>query len=104
MEEMVALQTSINTISKDMTATEGGEVLALFMKDQLEKVEATKELVDRVNEFRDTIGAADGLEGVQEQGRRVIDEKVKIFQVGCHIWLFVLQIFVFCGVVSSVRQ
>lgn len=60
---------------------EGGEILAVFMKDQLQKVEATKKVIDRVNEFRDSIRSGDGLEGVQAQGKKAIDESIRNLQV-----------------------
>ncbi|CAM9438289.1 unnamed protein product [Ectocarpus sp. 13 AM-2016] len=78
-----------------VNATESREILAGFFREQLEKIEATKELVDRVEEFRESLGEVgvewdgdagglvglDGLqERVQEQGRKVIDDKIVAFQ------------------------
>ncbi|CAM9555140.1 unnamed protein product [Pylaiella littoralis] len=107
MEEIVTLQSVLGDetlkqmqLLSDITegkvnATESGEMLALFLREQLEKVEATKELVDRVEDFRDSIGAvgiewdgnAGGLVGlealqkrVQDRGRKAIDEKIAAFQ------------------------
>ncbi|CAN0111908.1 unnamed protein product [Ectocarpus sp. 12 AP-2014] len=78
-----------------VNATESREILAGFFREQLEKAEATKELVDRVEEFRESLrkvgvewdGDAGGLVGldglqerVQEQGRKAIDDKIVSFQ------------------------
>lgn len=63
MEEMASLQNVLGDETKkqmqlltDMSegkvnATESGEMLAQFLREQLEKVEATKELVDRSDVF-----------------------------------------------------
>ncbi|CAB1113920.1 unnamed protein product [Ectocarpus sp. CCAP 1310/34] len=104
MDEMASSQTFIGEEMRrqmqllsegKVNATESREILAGFFREQLEKVEATKELVDRVEEFRESLGKVgvewdgdagglvglDGLqERVQEQGRKAIDDKIVSFQ------------------------
>ncbi|CAM9475443.1 unnamed protein product [Ectocarpus sp. 8 AP-2014] len=104
MDEMASSQTFIGEETRrqmqllsegKVNAAESREILAGFFREQLEKVEATKELVDRVEEFRESLGEVgvewdgdagglvglDGLqERVQEQGRKAIDDKIVSFQ------------------------
>ena len=81
MEEMATLQNALVNASKDMNGTSSGDLLALLVNQDLGKVEAAKELMDKFNEFRNIVGAADGIEGVQQQGKKAVDEKIKTFQV-----------------------
>lgn len=92
MEEIAAVQMYLNTVSKeeednDNTSRKDAnnnkrEVLSLFMRDQLDKVEAIKDLVDKVNDVKDSLGATESSGGVQEQGWRVFDDKIRSLQVG----------------------
>lgn len=42
---------------------------------------AEQELLEQVNDVRGTIRSMSGLEGMQEQGKRIIEDRLKTFQV-----------------------
>ncbi|CAM9682943.1 unnamed protein product [Ectocarpus sp. 6 AP-2014] len=91
MDEMASSQTFIGEETRrqmqllsegKVNATESREILAGFFREQLEKVEATRELVDRVEEFRESLGEVGvewdgdagglvGLDGLNNRGAGV---------------------------------
>lgn len=89
MEEMATLQASVVNASRDINGTSSGDMLALLTNQGLGKVVAVNDLMDKFNDFQNTIGATEGVEGVQQKGKEAVDEKVKTFQVYKYIYMYI---------------
>lgn len=77
--EAIAAVTASSTGDRSNSTS---EILAPFLRDQQDLLEATKDLVAKVNEFRDILGGFRGLDGVEEKGKKVIYEKICDLRVG----------------------
>lgn len=80
MEAIAAVAAS----SKGGGSNSTSEILAPFLRDQQDMLDATRDLVVKVNEFRDSFGGFKGLDGMEEKGKRVIYEKIGDLRVGLY--------------------
>lgn len=76
--EAIAAVTASSTGGKSNSTS---EILGPFLRDQQDMLEATRDLVAKVNEFRDSLGGFKGLDGM-EKGKSVIYEKICDLRVG----------------------
>ena len=89
---------AINEAMESVTTSGGNatviENLAPFLKDQQDMVEATRDLVAKVTEFRGGFEAPGGLDEIQEQGKNIITEKINDLRVGINSYGILYDIYI----------